>query len=121
MVNWMKSTVFVTLLSLAVLPGCYNTARNAATPSRACMEAESVVIENNTNETVEVFADRAGYGQVPLGPARTGRSTIKLPPNSPSKGTSISALGVSGMWRQVTYGAGPMAGKVWASIQCPPG
>jgi hypothetical protein len=96
--------------------GCYSTARDGSRPSPACMQAERVIVENNADESVEVR-----LGQVPLGMARPGRSSIQLPPNTPSQSRGFAALGVSGKFWKVVYGSTPAAGKVWVSVECPKG
>ena len=95
---------------------CYSTARDGSRPSPACMEAETVTVDNNADEPVEMR-----IGQVALGMARTGRSSIALPPNISSNSKGFAALGVSGKYWPVVYGSTPAAGKVWVGIECPKG
>ena len=111
----MKSTVFVSILALMSVEGCYNTARDGSRPSPACMEADKLIVENNTDEPVEMFWDRAT-----LGMARRGRTSIQLPPNVASN-SRFSALGVSGKYWKVVSGSTPAAGKVWVATECPKG
>ena len=95
--------------------GCYSTARDGSRPSPACMEAEKIIVENNTDEPVQIRG-----GQARLGMAPRGRSEIMLPPNVPSN-SKYSAEGLSGAFKQVVYGSTPAAGKVWVTTQCPKG
>ena len=106
------SGVVVLLVGL----GCYSTARDGSRPSPACMEAANVIVENNGDETVEMYA-----GQVPLGMARPGRSSILLPPHISSTSRGFAARGVSGKYWPIVYGSAAAAGKVWVALECPKG